>query len=107
MPSNIQQNTDAQLTTATVTWTPPTTSDNSGGNVVLTSSHSPGHVFNIGTFTVTYTATDPYSNEATASFTVTVKGQSRSVYQERNLKDNGVFSKPISVIPEFGFIGME
>ena len=75
MPSNIQQNTDAQLTTATVTWTPPTASDNSRGNVVLTSSHNPGHVFDIGTFTVTYTATDPYSNVATVSFTVTVKGQ--------------------------------
>ena len=75
MPANINQNTDANSATAAVSWTPPTTSDNSGQAVSLTSTHSPGDSFNIGTTTVTHTATDLYSNEATASFTVTVNGK--------------------------------
>ena len=74
MPANMNQNTDANSATAAVSWTPPTTTDNSGQAVSLTSTHNPGDLFSIGTTTVTYTATDPYSNEATASFTVTVTG---------------------------------
>ena len=74
LPSNINQNTGLNSATSTVTWTPPTTMDNSGEATSLTSTHNPGDVFNIGTTTVTYTATDPYSNEATASFTITVTG---------------------------------
>ena len=75
MPSNINQNTDANSNTAAVSWTPPTATDNSGEATSLTSIHNPGDLFKIGTTTVTYTATDPYSNEATASFTVTVTGK--------------------------------
>ena len=75
VPSNINQNTDANTNTAAVSWTPPTASDNSGTVASLTSTHNPGDVFDIGTTTVTYTATDPYSNEAVASFTVTVIGK--------------------------------
>ena len=74
MPSNINQNTDLNLATAAVSWTPPTATDNSGEATSLASTHNPGDTFDIGTSTVTYTATDPYSNEATASFTVTVTG---------------------------------
>ena len=74
VPSNITQNTDPSLNTGTVEWTPPMATDNSGENVTLTSSHNPRDSFHIGTTTVTYTATDLYSNEATASFDVTVTG---------------------------------
>ncbi len=78
MPSNINANTDSGLATTAVSWTAPTASDNSGGAVTLTSTHNPGDTFSIGTTTVTYTATDPNGNEATASFTVTVTGKIRS-----------------------------
>ena len=76
IPSNINQNTDAGENFGTVSWTPPTATDNSGTVVSLTSSHNSGDTFHINTTTtVTYTATDPYSNDATMSFTVTVTGQ--------------------------------
>ena len=82
MPTNINQNTDANLGTAVVSWTPPTASDNSG-EVTLTSSRMPGDSFIIGATTVTYTATDPYSNQATSTFTVTVSGTCLSLIETR------------------------
>ena len=73
-PSNISQNTDVSSPTATVTWTPPTASDNAKEGVTMTSSHNTDHNFSIGTTTVTYTATDPYGNSATTSFIVVITG---------------------------------
>ena len=67
-------NTDFGSASAEVTWTEPTASDNSG-IVTLTSSHSPGSAFVIGTTTVTYTATDDASNTVSVTFTVTVEGK--------------------------------
>ena len=72
---NISQNTDANLPIATVTWTPPTASDNANEGVTVTSSYNPGYSFLIGTTTVTYTATDPYGNSATTSFDVVITGK--------------------------------
>ena len=74
MPANANPNTDPASATATVTWTPPTATDNSGA-VTLTSSHNPGDSFNIGRTAVTYTATDSSSNVATSSFDVIVAGE--------------------------------
>ena len=74
MPTNINQNTDTNSATAAVSWTPPTSTDNSGEGATFTSSHNPGDSFNIGNTTVTYTATDSHSNQATASFDVIVTG---------------------------------
>ena len=73
--SNISQNTDPNSPTATVTWTPPKTSDNAKEGVTKTSSHNPGDSFPIGTTTVIYTATDPYGNSATMSFDVVITGK--------------------------------
>ena len=72
-PSTQNVNTDAGLPTATVSWTPPTATDNSG-SATLTSDYNPGSTFPIGTTSVTYTATDTYSNTATSSFDVVVSG---------------------------------
>ena len=72
---NISQNTDANSSTATVTWIPPVTSDNANEGVTVTSSHNSGYSFAIGTTTVTYTATDPYGNSATTSFDVVITGK--------------------------------
>ena len=55
----------------TATWTPPTASDNCPG-VSLSSNHNPGDTFDVGTTTVTYTATDGAGLTATCSFNVTV-----------------------------------
>ena len=68
-------NTDTSLPNATVSWTPPTASDNSGEAVTLTSDYSPGDTFPIGTTTVTYTATDTYGNTATSIIIVIVTGK--------------------------------
>ena len=68
-------NTDASLPNTTVSWTPPTASDNSGEVVTLTSDYSPGDTFPIGTTTVTYTAMDVYGNMATCTFNVVVTGK--------------------------------
>ena len=60
--------------TATVTWTVPTATDNSGTQT-LTSTHNPGDSFPIGTTTVTYTSTDAAGNTATCSFAIVVTGK--------------------------------
>ncbi|MEM6347869.1 MAG: HYR domain-containing protein, partial [Bacteroidota bacterium] len=57
--------------TANPTWTAPTATDNCPG-VILTSTANSGDAFNVGTTTVTYTATDLEGNVVTCSFTVTV-----------------------------------
>jgi hypothetical protein len=56
---------------AIVDWEIPVFSDNCG-MFTLASSHEPGDTFQIGTTTVTYTATDACGNETTCSFEVTV-----------------------------------
>lgn len=55
---------------AVVSWTPPGFTDNC--SATLTSSHSPGSTFPIGSTTVTYTATDPSGNSSICSFNITV-----------------------------------
>ena len=56
---------------ATVTWVAPTATDNCSG-VTYSSSHASGATFNLGTTTVTVTATDADGNNRTVSFDVTV-----------------------------------
>ena len=73
--SNKTVHTDPGLPNATVSWTPPTATDNSGEAVTLTSDYSPGDTFAIGTTTVTYTATDTYGNSASSSIIVVVTGK--------------------------------
>ena len=84
MPSYITQNTDVGLSTAEITWSEPTASDNSG-SVTLTSSHSPGSNFSIGVTVVTYTAIDDSSNTVNSTFSITIQGM--NLY-ESNLFQN-------------------
>ena len=58
--------------TAVVSWTAPTATDNSGGFVSVVSNRSPGQSFNIGMTAIQYTFTDPSGNPAFCRFTVTV-----------------------------------
>jgi gliding motility-associated-like protein len=67
-PQDITMTTDA--CEAAVSWTAPTTTDHCGAT--LTASHQSGNAFQLGTTTVTYTATDGTGLTSTCSFKVTV-----------------------------------
>ena len=56
-----------------VNWTEPLATDNSGIQT-LTSSHTPGSMFPIGSTPVVYTSTDPSGNVEIQTFFVIVKG---------------------------------
>jgi gliding motility-associated-like protein len=68
-PSNITVSANASCT-ATATWTAPQATDNC--SVTMTSTHSPGSIFALGTTQVKYTATDGAGNSSTCTFNVTV-----------------------------------
>ena len=75
--NNIAQGTDTGESYATVAWIVPTATDNSGNTPTVTvtpANYVPPMQLNIGTYTVMYTATDPASNTATLSFTITITG---------------------------------
>jgi len=59
-------------TTAVVTWPAPTASDDTDPDPVVTCSPTSGSTFDLGTTTVTCTATDASGNAARGSFAVTV-----------------------------------
>jgi len=72
-PADISQAVDPSSCTAVVTWTPPVPTDNCAGVSVVSSSHEPGDIFNVGTTTVTYTVIDANDNIANCSFIVAVQ----------------------------------
>ena len=57
-----------------VNWTEPMASDNSGVQT-LTSSHSSGSMFPVGSTSVVYTSTDPSGNTEMLTLVVIVKGK--------------------------------
>lgn len=63
--------TTASTEGMTVTWQPPTATDNSA-QVTVTSMFDSGDFFDLGVTTVTYRAIDSSGNAATCEFTVTV-----------------------------------
>jgi hypothetical protein len=81
-PANINLTTDLGVCTAVATWATPVPTDNctASGSIVLTSSHTSGSTFALGTTTVTYTATDAAGNNSTCSFTVTVTDATAPVF---------------------------
>ncbi|HYF68906.1 MAG TPA: HYR domain-containing protein [Ohtaekwangia sp.] len=76
-PSDITVSANA-LCKASVTWTPPTATDNCT-TVTLTSTHNSGHQFSVGTTVVSYTATDAVGNKSTCTFNVVVKDETPPV----------------------------
>ncbi len=70
-PPNLTVKTDADCK-ALVKWIDPTVSDNCS-SVKLISSHQPNNRFDIGVYTIYYTAVDACGNEAGCSFTLTVE----------------------------------
>jgi len=71
-PEDQTVDTDTSECFAIVEWGIPEADDNCPG-VVLTSTHEPGDSFEVGTTTVTYTATDTSGNSVECSFEVTVE----------------------------------
>jgi len=71
VPFNFNITPNATTCDAVVSWTPPSAFDNCG-SVNVTSTHTPGSTFPVGSTVVTYTATDPDMNSSSVSFTVTV-----------------------------------
>uniref|UniRef100_A0A3Q3JW62 Sushi, von Willebrand factor type A, EGF and pentraxin domain-containing protein 1 n=1 Tax=Monopterus albus TaxID=43700 RepID=A0A3Q3JW62_MONAL len=61
-------------TETAVVWEVPQFSDNSGGRLTVTSSHTPGSLFQVGETLVQYTATDAAGNSRTCNLTITVQG---------------------------------
>ncbi|XP_067257599.1 sushi, von Willebrand factor type A, EGF and pentraxin domain-containing protein 1 isoform X2 [Chanodichthys erythropterus] len=57
-----------------VYWEEPQFSDNSGGYLNISSTHSSGDVFPVGETSVYYTATDPSGNNRTCELIITVQG---------------------------------
>ncbi|XP_023804740.1 sushi, von Willebrand factor type A, EGF and pentraxin domain-containing protein 1 isoform X3 [Oryzias latipes] len=64
----------ATNTETAVVWEVPQFSDNSGGRLTVTSTHTPGSLFPVGETLVQYTATDAAGNSRTCNLTVTVQG---------------------------------
>ncbi|XP_028973250.2 sushi, von Willebrand factor type A, EGF and pentraxin domain-containing protein 1 isoform X3 [Esox lucius] len=80
------QATDTQTA---VVWEVPQFSDNSGGRLSVSSSHTPGSLFPVGETVVSYTATDQAGNHRTCHITITVQG---STCEEPFVPLNGEFS---------------
>ena len=76
-PTDITQTVAAGQTSAAVTWTPPTATDDTTptGQVVSFTTHSPGQQFPVGTTPVSYIFRDLAGNEATCSFNVIVQSE--------------------------------
>ncbi|KAJ8262625.1 hypothetical protein GJAV_G00168490 [Gymnothorax javanicus] len=61
-------------TESAVVWEVPQFSDNSGGLLRISSTHSPGSIFPTGETVVRYTATDPSGNNRTCDLQVIIQG---------------------------------
>ena len=59
---------------AIATWTEPTANDICPGAINIQASHTSGSLFDKGTTTVTYTATDACGNVSTCTFNINVSG---------------------------------
>ena len=70
--NDITDTVNTGVTGATVTWTEPTATDNSGVVSLTGRTHQPGSFFPVGTTEVTYTFTDGSGNSATCVFNVNV-----------------------------------
>lgn len=79
-PQDIQVTLDKGQCTQIVTWTPPTASDDCALGS-LTSTHSSGESFPVGTTSIVYTAADASGNKTTCTFQVVVKDDQNPVFQ--------------------------
>ena len=73
-PNDITVDLPTGVTTAVVSWTEPTATDNSGVIPSVTRTHPPMSTFSVGTTQVTYTFTDQAGNADTCVFAVMLNG---------------------------------
>ncbi|MCB9354614.1 MAG: HYR domain-containing protein [Lewinellaceae bacterium] len=94
-PGNITQENDPGVCGAVVTWPKITASDNCPGVVVsFVSGMASGSLFNIGSTTVVYKATDASGNMATCSFIVTViDTENPDIMCPANIQKNNDFNQ--------------
>eukprot|EP00057_Strongylocentrotus_purpuratus_P028698 XP_011683172.1 PREDICTED: uncharacterized protein LOC578978 isoform X16 [Strongylocentrotus purpuratus] len=78
-PIDISVTVPFGTTGVSVTWNPPSAVDNSGGNVIVTSTDNPGDTFPLGLTQVTYTFSDAQNNPAQCSFNVIVLAQNDNI----------------------------
>ncbi|XP_072013269.1 uncharacterized protein [Amphiura filiformis] len=71
-PPDIEDTVDLGQVGKTVSWTEPSSRDNSGTSSMTSRSHRPGAFFTIGVTEVTYVFSDPSGNTADCSFTITI-----------------------------------
>ena len=76
-PTDITQTVAAGQTTAAVTWTPPTATDNitPTDQITVVATHTSGQQFPVGTTPVSYIFRDLAGNEATCTFNVNVQSK--------------------------------
>ena len=74
-PVNQTVNTQPSKAYASVSWTDPQVTDNSGQIPTITCDAESGSQFGIGEAEVTCQAVDPTGNQATCTFTVKIKGR--------------------------------
>jgi hypothetical protein len=79
VPSNIVVPTSTNSCSAAVTWNAPLAADNCTAQPTVTTNHTPGTLFGLGTTSVVYTSVDAAGNSSQASFTVTVVDQTAPV----------------------------
>lgn len=71
-PQNMNLNVELGTSSVPVSWVEPSAVDNSGVANLISQSHFPNTLFNIGSTTVTYVYSDESNNIAQCSFVVTV-----------------------------------
>lgn len=71
-PSDIYTSAQSNVAEVPVVWRQPIVEDNYGRVMLVSTSHSPGEYFSIGSTLVTYTFVDDSYNEIKCRFNVTV-----------------------------------
>ena len=79
MPASMTQSAELGLCSASMTWTPPNTSDNCPG-AALSSTHQPGDSFPVGDTTVTYTSDDANGLSTSSSFVITINDTENPIF---------------------------
>ncbi|XP_033111723.1 hyalin-like [Anneissia japonica] len=72
-PTSFNTGTSPGQSTGTVTWNPPTVTDDIDTGLSATCTPSSGSSFNVGTNTITCTSTDSSGNTGSCTFTVTIR----------------------------------
>jgi hypothetical protein len=95
-PGNIVVQTDPgnPSCSQTATWIEPTATDNCGGSVTTTSTHTPGSTFPVGSTQVVYTFKDAVNNASYCVFYVTVVDNTPPVITSPCPSDITVFTGP-------------